>query len=305
MKTLALLAALVLQLTGLWPHIPAATRHIVATAATTALVPATAPLSTTATTLPIPVRTGTETLSFAADTSVLALDVATATPLYSHNADRTRAIASITKLVTALTILSRHEPSQIVTIGQLPTYQPEAEVLGLAAGERYTVSDLVRAALVISANDAADALAIYDAGTVPKFAAQMNRKMSQWGITDVRFTNASGLQDEGNYASASALARIGLLALQNPIIKDTVKLPSTSFQSLGGRTLSGPSTNQLLATGRFYGIKTGYTLQAGQCFLGLTTVSGRDIITVVLGSPDRFGDTQTLTNWISRNYQWL
>ncbi|HSX01054.1 MAG TPA: serine hydrolase, partial [Candidatus Saccharimonas sp.] len=224
---------------------------------------------------------------------------------YAQAPDQQRPIASVTKLITALVILSRHRPDETVTIGQLPAYPSDAELVGLQPGERYQLGDLVGAALVISANDAADALALYDSGTITKFAAQMNLKMSAWGISGTRFTNPSGLQDDGNYATAAALARISQLALANPFIKSTITQTSATFSSTAGRVLTGPSTNKLLATGQFYGIKTGYTQAAGQCFVGLARVGGHDVITVVLGSADRFGTTQELVNWISRNYQWL
>ncbi|MGK3765494.1 D-alanyl-D-alanine carboxypeptidase, partial [Enterococcus faecium] len=82
---------------------------------------------------------------------------------------------------------------------------PSAEVMGLREGDRYTVGDLLKAALIPSYNDAADALALSDSGSITKFAAQMNLKMNEWGITGTRFVSASGLSDAGNYATALAL----------------------------------------------------------------------------------------------------
>jgi serine-type D-Ala-D-Ala carboxypeptidase (penicillin-binding protein 5/6) len=204
-----------------------------------------------------------------------------------------------------LVILSRHTPDERITLPALPAYKPEDERIGLFAGESYTVGDLVQAALINSANDAADALALYDAGAIPKFAARMNAKMTEWGITSARFSNPTGLFDNDNNASTEALGKIAGLALTNAFLRQTILKPEAAITSATGRVINLVSTNKLLATGQFYGIKTGYTPAAGECFVGLTRINGHEVITVVLGAGDRFGATQSLANWISRNYQWL
>jgi len=307
MKTAALTLALLLQTTGLWSHLPGSWRADIAERAVGPAAAHTAPLPDSAVTdLARPIRIGTtEPLALSAGSSTLAYDRATAATLFADHATQQRPIASVTKLVTVLVIMSRHQPDELVTVGQLPSYGPDDEIIGLHPGETYRLGDLVRAALVISANDAADALALYDSGTITKFAAQMNLKMAAWDIPGTRFTNPTGLQDTGNYATAAALARIASLVLTNPFLRDTMQQPSATLTSTSGRTLNGPTTNQLLSTGRYYGIKTGYTLAAGQCFVGLTKVQGHEVITVVLGATDRFGQTEQLVNWISHNYQWL
>jgi serine-type D-Ala-D-Ala carboxypeptidase (penicillin-binding protein 5/6) len=305
MKTLALMIAFVLQTTGLWSHMPVETRTKLSQAA----VPAPASLAPETVrrlgSLALPLRHGAGTPAFAASMSILAIDRATATPLYQQQDTKRRPIASLTKLVTALVILDRHDPSDQVTVPTLPTYDPAYAQIGLIAGETYRWGDLVRAALVPSANDAADALALADSGTQAEFAALMNRKLSTWGIEDARFTNPSGLEDDGNYATAQAMGEIARLALAHPFIREATGFAQISLTSSRGRTLTAVTTNKLLASGGFYGIKTGYTVAAGECYIGLTKVAGHEVITVVLGSADRFGDTQTLINWIGRNYTWL
>jgi D-alanyl-D-alanine carboxypeptidase (penicillin-binding protein 5/6) len=254
--------------------------------------------------MPPPIRLSTAPLDLNASSAV-AIDTQTATVLYSKNADAHRPLASITKLITALVILSRHSVDETITIPKLPVYPQEAETLGFIAGDTFRMGDLLEAALVPSANDAADALAIWDAGSVTKFAAKMNAKMNEWGITDTRFTGASGLEDSGNYASAAALGKIAALAIQNPNLSRLVSRPQGQITSGQGRIYAFDTTNDLLASGQFYGIKTGYTQAAGECFVGLTRVNGHQVITVVLGSNNRFGATTTLTNWIGRTWQWL
>jgi len=129
--------------------------------------------------------------------------------------------------------------------------------------------------------------------------------MQQWGITGVHFSNPSGLQDANNFATATALAKIAQLALISPFIRTAVAQSQTNITSQSGRTLTLPSTNDLLASGQFYGIKTGYTPAAGECFVGLARIDGHEVITVVLDAGDRFAATTTITNWIGHNWQWL
>ncbi len=308
MKVIALGLALILQLTGLWPHLSAHLRERLADAATTHLTPVPSAQAAAVTisqqALPVP-QANTAPPSLEAGASILAIDRATATPLYQQAATKQRPIASVTKMITTLVVLARHDPSEIVTVGQLPNYGPEDDTIGLIPGEQYRLGDLIRAALIPSANDAADALAIYDSGSTSKFATQMNAKMATWGITGTHFSNPSGLQDADNYATAQALAKIASLALTNPFIAQAVRQPNVTFSSIKGRTLTASSTDDLLSTGRYYGIKTGYTLAAGECFVGLTRVAGHDVITVVLGANDRFGTTEQLVTWIGHTYQWL
>ncbi|MDB5178871.1 MAG: serine-type D-Ala-D-Ala carboxypeptidase D-alanyl-D-alanine carboxypeptidase [Patescibacteria group bacterium] len=307
MKSLALLAILVLHATGLWSRLPDQTRHdLVNTGANTAAVaaPATATSPAPGRIGAIPIRAGTGPLLLDA-AGAIAFDTSTNTVLYSKNPTAQRPIASVTKLVTSLVILSRHSPAESVTIPRLPAYGPEDERIGLVPGETYRLSSLIEATLVQSANDAADSLARWDAGTQVKFAAQMNAKMGEWGITGTRFSGPSGLQDADNYASAEALGKIAKLALANPLIRQTVGHTEATITSGAGRIINLETTNKLLASGQYYGIKTGYTLAAGECFVGLTRINGHEVITVVLGSSDRFGATTTLTNWIGHTWQWL
>jgi D-alanyl-D-alanine carboxypeptidase len=305
MKTLALAVILLLQSTGTWPHI---SEHARAHLLDSSIGPDRASLSssTTKTILPssLPVKVGKDDLSVDA-VSAFAIDTNTSTILYSKNPSEKRPIASVTKLVTALVILSRHNPNQTITIPKLPEYASDAETIGLQAGDTYTVGDIVKAALIPSANDAADSLALFDAGTTPRFAAEMNFKMKEWGITNTRFSSPSGLQDTDNYTTAESLSKIARLAMANSFIKSTVAMSTATITSTNGRTFSLTSTNNLLASGDYYGIKTGYTQAAGECFVGVTRINGHEVITVVLGASDRFGVTQTLNSWIGQNWQWL
>lgn len=306
MKTLALTLILGLHATGLWSQVaPATQAKLISRAADTVPAVATPPAAlATPATAALPVRLATDPLTLNT-AAAIAIDRDTATVLYAKDSTARRPIASITKLITSLVILSRHDPSETVTIPKLPDYPVEAETMGLVPGDTFRLSELLEAALVPSANDAADAMAIWDSGSVAKFTTVVNASLAEWGIADTHFASASGLEDDGNYASAAALAKIAALALHSPDIAKIVNFQSITLVSGQNRTYKLTTTNQLLASGRFYGIKTGYTLAAGECFVGLTRINGHDVITVVLGADNRFGATSQLTNWISRQWEWL
>lgn len=256
--------------------------------------------------LPIPTHTAawTTTRLFPATTTAYAVDSATMTPLYAQNETTPRPIASLTKMMTLLIVLSDHKPSDSVTVAKLPTYDPADVTLGLVQGQVFSVNDLAKAALIDSDNDAADALAIYDAGSETAFIKKMNAKLAEWGIPEAHFNSATGLTDENNLVSAVALTKIAKLALTNPVIAGLISEPTATISDKAGKRYNLRTTNDLLATGQFYGIKTGYTDAAGQCFVGLAHVNGHAIITVVLGSNDRFGNTMQLFNWIQGAWQW-
>ncbi len=236
--------------------------------------------------------------------SAYAVDLDSNQTLYSVRSNEKRPIASITKLATALVILSSHEPIEIITVPTLPAYQPGDEVVGLQPGMKFTIRDMMAALLIQSGNDAADALAINESGSREAFATKMNQLMERWGIVDAHFSNPSGLNDTNNGASAEALAKIGALALQNDLIRELIKIPAATITAQDGRPFQLNTTNQLLHSSTFSGIKTGYTLASGQCFIGLTTIQGHQVITVILGSQDRFGESKLLADWINTTYRW-
>jgi D-alanyl-D-alanine carboxypeptidase (penicillin-binding protein 5/6) len=302
---MSLLNTAILLILGLLPGHLAANRHL-ANLTHTSLTSFTAPAKVAEPAyqpVVVPIKTGTTTLQLSA-TSAYAVDLDSGTTLYALHADTQRPIASVTKLATALVIARQYQDGDIITVPQLPVYQPADEIMGLQKGERFTVHDLLSALLINSEDDAADALGIATSGSQAAFAVQMNRLLSAWGVTEAHFSNPSGLTDAGNGASAKAVAQIAELALQNPTIKQLVATPAATIHDTAGRSFTLTTTDTLLQSDQFQGIKTGYTPAAGECFVGLTTIQGHPVMTVVLGSQNRFGDTQQLADWINQNYRW-
>ena len=252
---------------------------------------------------PLPVPTTTQTLPLSA-VSAYAVDLDTGQVLYSQNDGQRRPIASITKLVTALVIVRSHAPDEIVTVPTLPAYDPADSRLGLASGQRLTVEALLEAMLIPSADDAADTLAITDSGSDAAFSAKMNQLVADWGIADSHFSSPSGLIDANSYTTAQSLAKLAMLALANPLVARITATPTTTIKTTSGTVFVMTSTNDLLRQGVITGIKTGYTPAAGQSLVGLATIDGHPVVTVILGSQDRFGDTVELINYLKETYQW-
>lgn len=261
------------------------------------------PVSPTYRALSLPIRTGNTPLSLEAG-SAISVDAQSMQVLYAKDSGLRRPIASITKLATALIVMRSHDPAETVIIPKLPTYASDDAIMGLRGGETFRLGDLIKAMLIQSADDAADSLAIWDAGTITAFTDKMNAMMEYWKIADTHFSNASGLVDRDNYATAASLARLSQLALSNTTIRQAVTQPAAVIANTSGKVYGVQSTNDLLANSAYHGIKTGYTVAAGGCFVGLVTINGHDVITVVLGSANRFAETKLMTSWIGNNWQW-
>jgi D-alanyl-D-alanine carboxypeptidase (penicillin-binding protein 5/6) len=197
-----------------------------------------------------------------------------------------RAPASTTKLLTVMVALDHLSLDKIVLIpAGMQSIQPSK--IGLRTGERFFVSDLVKASLIKSANDAAEALAILTAGSRPAFAQIMNRKAQSIGANNSYFVNPSGLPDSRQHSTAYDLARVMMAASKYPFIVSTLKIRSTVIYSRGGRRILLNNCNKMLW--RMSGVigKTGWTRMARHCFAGRVQSNDRVIFVGLMGSQRR------------------
>ena len=232
---------------------------------------------------PAPAEAGS--FSLLAPSAVL-LDGRTQQVLYSRDPYTRRAPASTTKLVTAMVALDHLSLDAIVQIpGGLEYIQPSK--IGLHGGERFYVRDLVKAALIKSANDAAEALAILTAGSRSEFSKLMNQKVKSIGANNSHYVNPNGLPDSGQYSTAYDLARIIMAASKYPFIVSTLKIRSEVIYSRGGRRILLNNCNKMLwRTGGVIG-KTGWTRTARHCFAGRVQSNDRVIFVGLMGSQRR------------------
>jgi D-alanyl-D-alanine carboxypeptidase (penicillin-binding protein 5/6) len=203
----------------------------------------------------------------------------------AHHGERAKVpIASITKLMTVLVTLEHARLDDVVTV------EPSASEVGestinLTPGERITVRDLVKAALIQSANDAANALADYvGKGDEERFVAMMNAKARELGLNETHFVRPDGLDVAGHVSSARDVTRLAEILMHDRFVRSVVRERTATIS--GGRTLH--TWNDLL--GQFpglLGVKTGHTGAAGWCEVAAARGPGVTIYVAVLGSPTR------------------
>lgn len=227
--------------------------------------------------------------------------------LWARDADTKRAMASTTKIMTALVALEQvRDLSERVTIASDAVKVGEADV-GLRSGQELPFRRLVEAMLVHSGNDAALALAIHIAGSEDAFVALMNDKAAQLGLTNTRFSNVHGLDEEGHYTSAADLVTLAQVAMGNEIIRNAVASKTVSLPKANG---SGEevfeSSNKLLTSfAGANGVKTGWTNDAGYCLVASADRDGIGLVAVILGARTergRFSEAERLLSWGFEHY---
>ncbi len=204
--------------------------------------------------------------------------------LAERNARQRRSIASITKLMTAIVTIEQAELSDVVTVSPRASRVGESTVY-LRAGEQLSVADLLRAMLIRSANDAAEALALHvGRGSESRFVGLMNEKARELGLDDTTFVNPHGLDAPGHLSSARDATLLIRYALGVPFIRDALDRSSISLS--GGRAF--PTTDDLLENwGPLVGGKTGHTLKAGWSEAAAAQAGGATVYAAVLGSDSR------------------
>jgi len=250
-----------------------------------------------------PLKNGGPNLTAKAGSAMI-YDLGSGSTIYQKDVDTKRPIASINKLMTALVIMESHKPNEVVTIKDLPELGPYDQKIGIRNGEEFELSELLKATLIHSANDAANALAIYDSGSIDAFANKMNQKAKQWGLDNSKYSNANGLEGGDDYSTARDVTTLASLLIQNQTFKGIVGTRSEYISNLEGKQYLLTTTNKILGQNGVVGMKTGYTLKAGECLVTVANRNGKSIITVVLDSPDRFQESKSMIDWSFNNYIW-
>lgn len=235
--------------------------------------------------------------------SAVVIDVDSKTILYAKSPDLKLLPASTTKIMTGLVALEVYPLDKVITVTGV---HQTGQVMKLKAGERITVENLLYGLLVESANDAATVLAQNFPGGEDAFIDAMNQKAKDLGLSNTNFTNASGLDAYGHYTSAHDLALIAAAAMGDPAFKKIVGTLGITVADVDNTVSHDLETiNELLGkVPGLAGVKTGWTELAGECFVAYVKRGKRELISVVLGSGDRFGETSALINWAFSNHRW-
>ncbi len=206
--------------------------------------------------------------------------------------------ASTTKMVTLLTALEYGDLDSIVTVSPNAAATEES-CLGLNAGDKLTLRDLLTGMMLISGNDAAVAAAEHIAGSVPAFADMMNARVNKIGMVNTHFSNPNGLPDPYNhYSTALDLAKIAAVGMQNPDFARIVSTPEYVVHLLNRAPIMVSNINKFL---KIYpgadGIKTGYTDAAGDCLVAGAKRGDVQLIVVLLNDDYRWDDAAKLMDY--------
>jgi D-alanyl-D-alanine carboxypeptidase (penicillin-binding protein 5/6) len=218
----------------------------------------------------------------------LVFDVGTGEVLWRRRPLASVPMASLTKIMTALMVLSRTRPNEPVRITRAALRYSGQAIGLLPRGKRVRLETLLNGLLIVSGNDAAIALAVHVSGSERRFVRQMNRRARAWGLDCTHFASAHGLED-GNRSCARDLAVLTRLAMAKRRIRRIVRRRQVSFRfPIKGRKLFLSGHNPLMRLGYrgAIGLKTGYTSAAGRCFVGVARRRGRTLGVVLLGSRD-------------------
>ena len=212
-------------------------------------------------------------------------------------------IASITKLMTAVAAFSLPEQKAKIALTEAD-FPPEDTSIGkkLAAGETYTASDLMTAMLVVSSNEAAEALA-NQSGNRSDFINRLNGLAAAWGLDNTHFGDPTGLSTT-NQSNAYDLRRLATKIFNEypQVFSETRRKQATITNLDYQKRLTLQNINAFADDPTFLGGKTGYTEDAGGNLLSIFMYQKRPIVVIVLGTEDRFGETEKLFAWFRSNF---
>jgi D-alanyl-D-alanine endopeptidase (penicillin-binding protein 7) len=232
--------------------------------------------------------------------ATLIADVQSGDRYLEIQSDKRWPIASLSKLMTATVVLEKIDTESLVTIEDADFADGENPVF--VAGDTFRAKDLLKVMLVASRNTAANAFA----RTYGKeaFLRAMNEKAKSYGMCDTNLSDPSGLSVANQSTLGDLLKLVRGISLEHPDIWKMTENARMSIKDSGsGKFRSFTSTNQFVNRADFYGGKTGYTLEADGNLLTVFLYGKRTIVIIVLGSSDRFGDSENLFNWFKNDFK--
>lgn len=233
---------------------------------------------------------------------VFVLDLHSGVVLFSKNPHKKLKPASLTKVMTSLVALDYFKEDSIIKV--INGSKSFGNTINLLKGDQLLASDLLYGLLVSSGNDAALTFAENYPGGYNAFVQKMNNKVTELGLENTHFSNVSGVESSDHYTTAYDIAMIARDALDRPVFESIVSTKKITLTSLKGNHYPLVTTNVLLNKPGFYGVKTGWTPEAGECLVVLSERDAHPILISILHSKDRFGEGEKIANWVFQNYTW-
>jgi D-alanyl-D-alanine carboxypeptidase (penicillin-binding protein 5/6) len=235
------------------------------------------------------------------------VDARTGDVILRHNARERLPVASTTKLMTAYLALRELPLRKRVRAAPYAAI-PGESLLGLTAGQRVSVRDLLYGLILRSGNDAAYTLARAAAGSEARFVRQMNRRAAALGLADTHYSNPIGLDEAGNYSSAEDLAVLSERLLRVPLFARIARSRRALLRSFTPPRRIATRNTLLFRAPWATGVKTGHTLGAGYVLVGAGRRRGVELISAVLGAPSesqRDLESLSLLDYGFRSYRRL
>ena len=241
--------------------------------------------------------------------SAVVVDGDTGRILWGKNENKPMAMASTTKIMTALVALENSDITKETTVSKNATLASPVK-MHLAVGEKLTIEQLLYAMMLQSYNDSAVAVAEAVGGSVEKFCTMMNEKAKEIGCSDTVFETPNGLDKGNHHSTAEDMSKIGVYALKNQNLMKIMNTRDYTFKS-SKTTYSFVNKDRLLSEYEgAIGMKTGFTGKAGHCFVGAANRGDITLVSVVLasgwgtaGKSRKWIDTKALLNYGFNNYK--
>ena len=228
--------------------------------------------------------------------SAVAIDALSNEIIFEKDAFEKRSMASTTKIMTSVLAIESGRLDETVEItGKM--IRAEGTSIGLKAGYRIKLRDLVYGMMLESGNDAANSVAIFLSESLENFSELMNRKAASIGMKNTHFVTASGLDDEEHYSTAYDMALLASYCIKNSIFKAvcSTKKYTSNLEKPENYRLFFSNHNRLLSENKgVFGVKTGFTKKSGRCLVSAAERDGAVIIVVTLCAPDDWNDHRKL-----------
>lgn len=234
--------------------------------------------------------------------SAVAMDSKTGCVLYNRSSNIRLPIASTTKIMTCLIACESGNIEDIVTVTAEMLDKTEGSLIYLKVGDKISLEDLIKGAMLASGNDAANAIAVHLGNSISGFRDMMNSKAKKLKMYNTHFVTPSGLDEDEHYSTAYDMALLACYAMNNKIFSDICRLQSAEI-TISNKPTTIYNHNRLLSVDNNYcGVKTGFTSKSGRCLVSAYKHNDSMIIIVTLNAPDDWEDHRQIKNYAVKKY---